>query len=467
MEPVDKAVQNPLFEPCDSSEDDMPELEPAQNPTQNPTQNPKIIITRDLQRRFDLIRSVGEECTTDTELMELLRHKTNPIAYDGFEPSGKMHLAQGLLKAWAVNRMTDAGCKFIFWVADWFALMNNKMDGDLKKIQTAGNYMIEIWKACGMRMENVEFRWASTEIAADPNYWTRVIDIASKNSVTRITRCSQIMGRSDVNLSAAQIMYPCMQCADVFFLKADICQLGMDQRKVNMLAREYVDSGLKSNTKSIRFKPVILSHRMLPGLLAGQEKASKSVAGSAIFMDDDEATVNGKVKRAFCPPAADMINDPELVNPVLDYAEHLVMKILGRFTVVRKYANTTVYSISDELREDYIKGLIHPEDLKINLAVEINALLLPVRRNLAASQNAVKLGRQVHDILKKMKPVVISAPVEDYGSEEPVEVTEKNESMKQDNETENQDGLRTVLVTFILAVLFIYLLFNQNQHIQL
>jgi len=46
------------------------------------------------------------------------------------------------------------------------------------------------------------------------------------------------MGRKDTEeMSAAQIFYPCMQCADVFFLKADICQLGMDQRKVNMLAR--------------------------------------------------------------------------------------------------------------------------------------------------------------------------------------------------------------------------------------
>ena len=41
--------------------------------------------------------------------------------------------------------------------------------------------------------------------------------------------------------------------------QADICQLGMDQRKVNMLAREYCDM-LKPKRK---FKPVILSHRML------------------------------------------------------------------------------------------------------------------------------------------------------------------------------------------------------------
>ena len=43
-------------------------------------------------------------------------------------------------------------------------------------------------------------------------------------------------------------------------LKADICQLGMDQRKVNMLAREYCDDIKR------KLKPVILSHAMLPGL---------------------------------------------------------------------------------------------------------------------------------------------------------------------------------------------------------
>ena len=32
-------------------------------------------------------------------------------------------------------------------VADWFAQLNNKMGGDLKKIQTVGKYMIEVWKA--------------------------------------------------------------------------------------------------------------------------------------------------------------------------------------------------------------------------------------------------------------------------------------------------------------------------------
>jgi hypothetical protein len=63
------------------------------------------------------------------------------------------------------------------------------------------------------------------------------------------------------NLTAAQVLYPLMQCTDVFFLHADTCQLGVDQRKVNiMLAREYCD-----HVKGKR-KPIILSHHMLYGL---------------------------------------------------------------------------------------------------------------------------------------------------------------------------------------------------------
>ena len=170
-----------------------------------------------------------------------------------------MHIAQGIMRTNNVNKLIKAGCIFVFWVADWFALMNNKMGGDLSKIRTVGRYFIEIWKAAGMDLQNVKFLWASDEINKHSgDYWTLVIDIARKNNINRIQRCCQIMGRDDPEkLSCAQMMYPCMQCADIFHLKADICQLGLDQRKVNMLAREYCDDiGRKE-------KPIIISHRML------------------------------------------------------------------------------------------------------------------------------------------------------------------------------------------------------------
>lgn len=107
-----------------------------------------------------------------------------------------MHIAQGILKSINVNRLTKAGCVFKFWVADWFALLNNKMGGDLKKIRTVGLYMIEVWKAAGMDMDNVEFLWASDEINGHANeYWLRVMDIARKFNVPRVSGPTGVGGK--------------------------------------------------------------------------------------------------------------------------------------------------------------------------------------------------------------------------------------------------------------------------------
>ena len=75
-----------------------------------------------------------------------------------------------------------------------------------------------------------------------------------------------------------------------------MCQLGLDQRKVNMLAREYCDAIQEKD------KPVIISHHMLLGLKQGQAKMSKSDPDSAIFMEDSVEDVNRKIKKGYCPP---------------------------------------------------------------------------------------------------------------------------------------------------------------------
>jgi len=316
-----------------------------------------------------------------------MKAKANPTCYDGFEPSGRMHIAQGILKSINVNKCTKAGCTFIFWVADWFALLNNKMGGDIKKIRVVGEYMIEVWKACGMDMSRVKFVWSSDEINSHSNeYWLRVMDIARRFNLARVKRCSQIMGReASDDLHASQIFYPCMQCADIFHLKADICQLGLDQRKVNMLAREYCD------VVKIKYKPVILSHHMLMGLGKGQQKMSKSDPNSAIFMEDTEADVNVKIKNAFCPP--EIVQD----NPCFDYLKHLVFQKFDSFTVTRKDSDggNKTYTSYEEVVEDFSSGKLHPGDLKPALAKAINDMIKPVRLHFETDANAKKLLQQV------------------------------------------------------------------------
>eukprot|EP00472_Partenskyella_glossopodia_P006503 CAMPEP_0197529832 /NCGR_PEP_ID=MMETSP1318-20131121/29832_1 /TAXON_ID=552666 /ORGANISM="Partenskyella glossopodia, Strain RCC365" /LENGTH=399 /DNA_ID=CAMNT_0043085441 /DNA_START=118 /DNA_END=1317 /DNA_ORIENTATION=+ len=333
-----------------------------------------------LDERFTIVRSIGQECIQESELRTLLEKHPCPIAYDGFEPSGRMHIAQGILKAINVNKLTKCGVKFVFWVADWFAMLNNKMGGDLKKIKKVGEYMIEVWKAAGMDLENVEFKWAQEEINKKPNeYWMLVMDIARRNSIARVKRCATIMGRdSGDEMPSAQILYPAMQCADIFFLKANICQLGMDQRKVNMLAREYLDH--RDIKKKYRFKPIILSHPMLMGLKKNQVKMSKSDPNSAIFMEDEPHQVKKKIKSAYCPPGE--IKD----NPILDYCKNIIFNRNGKMLIERDEANggNIEYQAYEDLEADFRDEKLHPGDLKVAVIKALNAMLDPVRKHFSS-----------------------------------------------------------------------------------
>jgi tyrosyl-tRNA synthetase len=339
--------------------------------------------TLSIDEKVKLVKEVGEEIIKEEELKDLFEREEMPICYDGFEPSGRMHIAQGLLRAINVNRLVKAGCIFKFWIADWFAQMNNKMDGDIEKIKIVGRYFVEIWRAAGMDLRNVKFLWCSDEINKNANdYWQCVINIARANNIDRIKRCCQIMGRKEGDaLQASQIMYPCMQCTDIFFLKSGITSLGMDQRKVNMLAREYSDEVKLSH------KPIIVSHHMLKSLVQGVEKMSKSIPDSAIFMEDSVEDVDRKIKKAYCPEKN--IDD----NPIFDYIKYLIFPRFGKFDLKRdeKYGGDKLYKTYEEMCDDYMKGALFPADVKPNVARIINSMIEPVRKHFENDPEAKKI----------------------------------------------------------------------------
>ncbi|KAJ0575300.1 putative tyrosine--tRNA ligase [Helianthus annuus] len=52
------------------------------------------VLRMSVEEKFRIVRSVGEECIQEDELLNLLTKKPQPVCYDGFEPSGRMHIAQ-------------------------------------------------------------------------------------------------------------------------------------------------------------------------------------------------------------------------------------------------------------------------------------------------------------------------------------------------------------------------------------
>jgi tyrosyl-tRNA synthetase len=336
-----------------------------------------------VDERLALIKQVGEEILTEQELRELLTKKKNPVAYDGFEPSGKIHIAQGLLRAINVNKMTKAGCKFIMLVADWHAWLNNKMGGDLDKIHTVGQYFEEVWKSTGMDLDNVKFVNCS-KFVSDPEYWKKVVLVAKHTTVQRMQRCGQIMGRGEAEMQyTAQLLYPAMQASDIFHLDVDICQLGMDQRKVNILAREV---GPKLGWK----KHVAVHHHMLMGLqqppAAGGEdktertialKMSKSNPDSAVFMTDTTADISRKIGNAYCP--AKQLQE----NPIIEYCKYIIFEKQKDLVIERpeKFGGDMTLKGLEELEKAYATGKLHPMDLKKAVALAIDTYLEPVRKH--------------------------------------------------------------------------------------
>ncbi len=350
---------------------------------------------------IQLIKQVGEEIVTEQDLKQLLQEKKRPIAYDGFEPSGKIHIAQGLMRAINVNKMTKAGCKFKMLVADWHGWANNKMGGDLEKIKTVGKYLIEVWKVAGMDLDKVEFVWVS-DYVTDEEYWKKVMQVARNSTVKRVLRCGQIMGRKENEiLQASQILYPCMQAADIFHLKADICQLGMDQRKVNVLAREI-------GPKLGFWKPVIVSHHMLMGLTPPkfhllpthsredrtiELKMSKSIPDSSIFMTDPPQEVKRKISKAYCPPKVTH------ENPILEYMKYIIFERCKTVRIERekKFGGDVEIKSFEELEKFFAEGKIHPLDLKNAATCYINELLGPIRKHFEKNKKA----KELLDFVKK------------------------------------------------------------------
>jgi tyrosyl-tRNA synthetase len=354
----------------------------------------------EMEKRLNVIKQVGEEIVTEEELKELLKKKKNPIAYDGFEPSGSsIHIAQGLLRAINVNKMTEAGCTFKFLVADWHAWANNKMHGNLEHIQKVGRYLIEVWKACDMNLKKVEFVWAS-DLLNTREYWKTVMQIARANTVKRIVRCAEIMGRSEhESLLSSQIIYPCMQCADIFHLKADITQLGLDQRKVNVLAREV-------GPKLGLWKPVVVSHHMLMGLghppkgektseRAIEMKMSKSNPDSAIFMSDGEEDVRRKIKKAYCPEG--VIEE----NPILEYNKYILFEKFKTIKIGRpeKFGGNLEFVSYKDMETSFAQKKLHPMDLKVSTASYLNELISPIREKL---EKTIKV-KQLEEEIKSFK----------------------------------------------------------------
>lgn len=391
-----------------------------------------VVMFMDLERKIDLIKQVGEEIITEEELRELLQTKEHPIAYDGFEPSGIAHMPFGVFRAINLEDMLEAGVRFKLLLADWHAWLNNKMGGDLEKIKKVGEYFIEVWRAIGVDLKNVEVVWGS-DLVENKKYWMRTLRVAKNTTLNRAQRALTIMGRKKGELQeVSQFFYAPMQVSDIYQLDVDICQLGLDQRRANILAREIADKiisgsapvtvksgsmkllmkqkvGIASEMYLKFWKPVCVHHHMLMGLKGPKtaegfeenqsldvqisSKMSKSKPETCIYVHDSPEQIKEKLKGAYCPEKI-VIN-----NPVLDYAKHIIFRKMKSFEIERpaKFGGNLEIESYEGLEKIFSEGKLHPLDLKNAVAEALAEIMKPIRDHFEKNRKA----KELYEIVKQ------------------------------------------------------------------
>jgi tyrosyl-tRNA synthetase len=347
----------------------------------------------DIEKRMELIcRPPTEEVITPEDLRRLLETEEHPIAYNGWEPSGLVHLGTGLICVYKIKDFLEAGIRYKAYLSTWHAWLNNKLGGDLKLIRKAADLFKHSWIALGVPADKVEFIY-SDELYDDLKYWEKTVMVARELSIARVTRTLEVAGRKESEAKhVSDYLYTPMQVADIFHMQVKICQLGIDQRKANVVAREVGE-------RLGFWKPVCVHHSYLQGLvkppvwpipkekereILSLIKMSKSKPSTCVFIYDKPEEIKKKISMAFCPE--------KIVeyNPILEICKFIIFREKETFTVERsaRFGGPIAFHSLQDLQKAYRDGKLHPQDLKNAVAEELAGILKPVREYFETNEEA-------------------------------------------------------------------------------
>lgn len=352
----------------------------------------------DIEAKVDLVKMPPtEEIITENELLELFKKNDKPRHYIGLETSWLLHLGHMYGIGAKLKDFIKAGIDCTLFIADWHSWINNKLSGDMEKIKASAKYYEEAFNFfVGPKLK---FVLGSELYHNNDAYWERLIRIAKATNLNRVKRCLTIAGRKESEaLDFAQFMYAPMQVADIFALDVDIVHAGMDQRKAHVLAREIA--------QKMKWKvPVAIHNHLLGGLskpesigfdenkkmdIAISSKMSKSKPGTAIFIHDTEFQIREKLQKAWCP-------EKEIeFNPLLDLVKNVILheKKIFRLERPERFGGNVEFDLYDDIIDQYAKGKIHPQDLKANVARDINEIIAPLRSHFEKKPELLRVFKE-------------------------------------------------------------------------
>jgi len=333
-----------------------------------------------IDEKIQLIKRNTQEILTEDELRKLLETKEQPVVYLGTSITGRPHIGYF---TW-VQKLKDfltAGFKVKVLLADLHgALDNTPWDLLEKRYEYYSIVITSMIEALGGNLDNFEIVKGS-DFQLSKDYVLDLFKLSSEVTVRNAEKAASDVVKQGNNPKISGLIYPLMQALDEVHLNVDV-QLGaVDQRKIFVLAREFLPK--------IGEKPRIeVMTPFIRGLTA-DGKMSSSNNASKIDLIDDLKTIKSKFNKAYCEEG-----NPE--NGVLDFAKIVVMTYKEdkeeEFVIDRpeKWGGPLKFKTKTDLEQAFISKDLHPMDLKQGIAEEVNKLLEPIRQKFVGKEELIK-----------------------------------------------------------------------------
>jgi len=285
----------------------------------------------------------------------------------GDRPTGRLHL--GHYVGSLANRVRlQPEYESFFIIADLHTLTTRPERNFIREIPTYIRETVLDYLAVGID-PNLSTIFVQSAI---PETYELNLIMEMLVTVPRLERIPSLKDMArDANLESMPfglLGYPVLQAADILLPRAHIVPVGKDNQAHVELAREL------ARRFNLLYGEVFPEPEALigdtPTLVGtdGKQKMSKSL-GNAIFLSDDAATVEAKVKMMYTDPNRLRATDPGTVegNPVFTFHD----------------AFNTNRSEVEELKERYRAGKVGDVEVKARLTQALNAFLEPFREKRA------------------------------------------------------------------------------------
>ncbi len=360
----------------------------------------QLQFSQQTEEKYNLITRNLQEVLGKTELKKILEVRDVNV-YWGTAPTKLIHIGY-LFQALKIKDLVNAGCNVTILIADLHAVLDN-LKSTMETVAFRAEYykkiMIAILGRLGVNLNKVKFVLGSS-FQTSPEY---TLDMYRMTSITNVTQCQHAgaeVVKQTKSPEMSNLLYPILQALDMPYLKQDMFLGGIDQRKINTFALEYLPkigytqkyiylmtpmmSGLSTKKSSNIGKSMSIEEDIA-------NKMSSSTDSSKIDLLASPEKIKNIISKAYC--ADGDVED----NSVLKIIKNIVFNITNEFEIP-KWDNESkslitgkVYTNFDELKTDVSLGSsnggIHPADLKQGLANFLIEFLKPIRDYFDTEEN--------------------------------------------------------------------------------